>query len=116
LNDAEAAIVPESLVAAAAAISRFDANCNGLIDFGDFVRAVNAPDELVLYFQEKRLPALADVLRVFVGSREEGVPVGTVKLRAACITGCRPRGVCGRRARDFCASEGESELEDGVGG
>jgi ankyrin repeat protein len=67
LVDADAPVVPDSEADAAAAISRFDANCNGLMDFGEFVRAVNAPDELALYFQEKRMPALADALRTLVG-------------------------------------------------
>ena len=34
LTDADAPVVPESEADAAAAISRFDANCNGLMDFG----------------------------------------------------------------------------------
>ena len=67
LTDADAPVVPGSEADAAAAISRFDANCNGLMDFGEFVRAVNVPDELALFFQEKRLPALADALRALVG-------------------------------------------------
>jgi ankyrin repeat protein len=71
LTDADAPVVPESEAEAAAAISRFDANCNGLMDFGEFVRAVNAPDELALFFQEKRMPALADALRVFVGRGQD---------------------------------------------
>jgi flagellar biosynthesis chaperone FliJ len=71
LTDADAPVVPESEAEAAAAISRFDANCNGLMDFGEFERAVNAPDELALYFQEKRLPALADALRSLVGRGQD---------------------------------------------
>jgi ankyrin repeat protein len=71
LIDADAPVVPESEAEAAAAISRFDANCNGLMDFGEFLRAVNAPDELALFFQEKRLPALADALRALVGRGQD---------------------------------------------
>ena len=71
LIDADAPVVPDSEADAAAAISRFDANCNGLMDFGEFVRAVNAPDELALFFQEKRLPALADALRALVGRGQD---------------------------------------------
>ena len=67
LTDADAAVIPDSEAAASAAIFRFDANCNGLMDLGEFERAVHAPDELALYFQEKRLPALADALRALVG-------------------------------------------------
>jgi hypothetical protein len=71
LTDADAPVVPDSEADAAAAISRFDANCNGLMDFSEFVRAVDAPDELALYFQEKRLPALADALRALVGRGQD---------------------------------------------
>ena len=71
LTDADAPVVPDSEADAAAAMSHFDANCNGLMDFGEFVRAVNAPDELALFFQEKRLPALADALRAFVGRGQD---------------------------------------------
>jgi hypothetical protein len=42
-------------------------DCNDAIDLGEFVRMVNAPDELALYFHEKQLPALADALRALVG-------------------------------------------------
>jgi ankyrin repeat protein len=71
LTDADAPVVPDSEAYAAASISRFDANCNGLMDFGEFVRAVNAPDELALFFQEKRMPALADALRALVGRGQD---------------------------------------------
>ena len=71
---ADAPVVPYSEADAAAAISRFDANCNGLMDFGEFVRAVNAPDELALFFQEKQLPALADALRALVGRGSDQLP------------------------------------------
>ncbi len=71
LADADAPVVPESEADAAATISRFDANCNGLMDFSEFVRAVNAPDELALLFQEKWLPALADALRALVGRGQD---------------------------------------------
>jgi hypothetical protein len=71
LVGADAPIIPDSEADATAPISRFDANCNGLMDFGEFVRAVNAPDELALFFQEKRLPALADALRVIVGRGQD---------------------------------------------
>jgi ankyrin repeat protein len=71
LMDADAPVVPDSEADAAAAISRFDAYCNGLMDFGEFERAVNAPDELALFFQEKRMPALADALRALVGRGQD---------------------------------------------
>ena len=71
LIDADAPLVPDSEADAAASISRFNAYCNGLMDFVEFVRAVNAPDELALFFQEKQLPVLADALRAFVGRGQD---------------------------------------------
>ena len=56
LVDADAPIIPDSEADAAASICRFDANCNGLMDFGEFVRAVNAPDELALFFKRSGCP------------------------------------------------------------
>ena len=67
LTEADAPVIPDSDAAAAAAIARFDSNSNGFMEFGEFERAVNVPDELALYFQEKRQPALADALRALVG-------------------------------------------------
>lgn len=37
------------------------------MSFGDFERAIDSPDELALYFREKRQPAFADALRALVG-------------------------------------------------
>ena len=67
LTEADALVIPDSDAAAAATIARFDSNSNGLMELGEFERAVNVPDELALYFQEKRQPALADALRALVG-------------------------------------------------
>jgi hypothetical protein len=67
LTEADAPDIPDSDTAVAATIARFDSNSNGLMEFGEFERAVNVPDELSLYFQEKRQPALADALRALVG-------------------------------------------------
>jgi hypothetical protein len=67
LTAADAPAIPDSDTAAAATIARFDSNSNGLMELGEFERAVNVPDELALYFQEKRQPALADALRALVG-------------------------------------------------
>jgi hypothetical protein len=67
LAEADALVIPDSEAAAAATIARFDSNSNGLMELGEFERAVNVPDELALYFQEKRQPALADALRALVG-------------------------------------------------
>jgi ankyrin repeat protein len=71
LTDADAPVIPDSEATAACTISRFDANCNGLMDFGEFVCAANAPDELALFFQEKQLPVLADALRPLVGRGDD---------------------------------------------
>ena len=51
LVDADAPVVPDCEADAAAAISRFDTNYNGLMDFRAFVCAGNAPDELALFFK-----------------------------------------------------------------
>jgi hypothetical protein len=67
LIDADAPVVPDSDAAAAAAIARFDSSRKGLMNFGEFERAVNLPDDLALYFQEKLQPGLADALRAIVG-------------------------------------------------
>jgi hypothetical protein len=67
LTEVDAPVIPDSDTAAAAAIARFDSNSNGLMELGEFERAVNVPDELALYFQEKRQSALADALRALVG-------------------------------------------------
>ncbi len=66
LIDANAPVVPDCEADAAAIISRFDTNYNGLMDFRAFKCAVNAPDELAAFFREKQLPALADALRALV--------------------------------------------------
>ena len=92
LADADAPVNPDSKVLDACAISRFDANCNGVVDFDEFVRAVNAPDELALFFREKQLPALADALRALVGRGQnqllEVSQLSPEKMRAACAAVC----------------------------
>jgi hypothetical protein len=67
LIELDAPSVPDSEAAAAAAFARFDSSGNGLMNFGDFERAVNLPDDLALYFREKLQPGLADALRAVVG-------------------------------------------------
>ena len=67
LVDADDAVVPSCEAEAAVAILRFGTDRSTLMDFGEFERAVHAPDELALFFQEKQLPALADALRALVG-------------------------------------------------
>ena len=67
LTEADAPVIPDCDAAAAAAIARFDGNSNGVMELGEFERAVSLPDELQLYFQEKQQPVLADALRALVG-------------------------------------------------
>jgi hypothetical protein len=93
LTDAGAPVSPDSKVLDASAFSRFDANCNGVMDFDEFVRAVNVPDQLALYFREKQLPALADALRALVVGRGQDQLLEVSKLspeemRAACSAVC----------------------------
>ncbi len=52
LTAADAPVVPQSESDAAKSIYRFDANCNGLMDFGVCVGAGDAPDELARFLQE----------------------------------------------------------------
>jgi hypothetical protein len=67
LTEIDAPIIPDSDGAALAMIAQFDSNSNGTMEFGEFVSAVNVPDELALYYKEKQQPALADALRALVG-------------------------------------------------
>lgn len=66
LNDADAPVIPDSK-ASSGAIALFDGTSNGHMEFSEFVRSVDMPDELALYFQEKRQPLLADAVRAHVG-------------------------------------------------
>jgi hypothetical protein len=86
LADAGALVPPDSKVLD-------DANCNGVVYFDEFVRAVNAPDELALFFREKQLPVLADALRALVAGRGQDQLLEVSKLspeemRAACTAVC----------------------------
>ena len=91
LTEADAPVIPDCDAAAAAAIARFDGNSNGVMEFGEFVRAVSLPDELQLYFQEKQQPALADALRVLVdrGSdqllRVSRLPASDMRAASAAV-------------------------------
>ena len=96
LADADAPVIPESVEAAALAISHVDVDCNNAIDLGEFVRMVNAPDELALYFHEKQLPALADALRALVGRggdqlrRVSQLSDADTEAAAAAVGSCLP--------------------------
>jgi hypothetical protein len=67
LTDADAPFIPHSAPAAAASPPERNRNSDALLTFSEFARAAHAPDELALYFQEKRQPLLADALRALVG-------------------------------------------------
>ena len=91
LTEADAPVIPDCDAAAAAAIARFDGNSNGVMEFGEFERAVSLPDELQLYFQEKQQPALADALRVLVGRGSDQLlavsrlPASDVRAASAAV-------------------------------
>jgi WD40 repeat protein len=65
--DADAPIIPTSDEEVADVIKQFDANSNGVLEFGEFQSAVNYPDELQLWLSEKQLPLATDALRSLVG-------------------------------------------------
>jgi hypothetical protein len=67
LTEVDAPVIPESQAAAAESIFRFDCSGAGLMNFGAFERAVNLPDDLVLFCEEQQQPLLADALRALVG-------------------------------------------------
>jgi WD40 repeat protein len=74
LRDAHALINPQSDQEVSDVIQQFDLSCNRTLNFAGFQQAVNSPDDLQLWFDEKRLPIAADALRPFVGQ-------GTDQLR-----------------------------------
>jgi hypothetical protein len=92
LTDADAPVIPESEAAAAQTIFLFDCNSNRLMKFCDFERAINQPDELALYFQEKRQPLLADALRALVGRGNDQLlrvsQLSAADMRAASAAVC----------------------------
>jgi len=91
LTEADAPVIPDSDAAAATVIVRFDCNSNGLMEFSEFERAMHLPDELALYFQEKRQPALGDALRALVGRgsdqllRVSQLPPGDMQAASAAV-------------------------------
>jgi hypothetical protein len=92
LTEADALVIPDSEAAAATTIARFDSNSNGLMEFSEFERAVNVSDELSLYFQEKRQPALGDALRAIVGRGSDQLllvsQLSPEDMFAACTAVC----------------------------
>jgi WD40 repeat protein len=67
MRDADAPIIPSSDQELAGIVKQFDANLNGFLEFGEFQQAVNEPDELQVWFNEKQLPLAADALRPLIG-------------------------------------------------
>jgi len=67
MRDADAPIIPSSDQEIASIVKQFDTNCNGFLEFVEFQQAVNEPDELQVWFNEKQLPLAADALRPLVG-------------------------------------------------
>jgi hypothetical protein len=93
LVDADAPVIPDSITAVEAAISRFDVNRNGVVKFGEFLRFVSEPDDLALYFQERHAPALADALRAVVGRGSDQLlrtsQLSSSEILAASAAVCR---------------------------
>jgi WD40 repeat protein len=67
LQDVDAPNIPISVQDIADVMNQFDANSNGVLEFGEFQQAVNEPDELQVWLGEKQLPIAADALRPLVG-------------------------------------------------
>jgi WD40 repeat protein len=71
LQDVEAPNIPTSDPEVEAVIKQFDANSNGVLEFGEFQQVANEPDELQVWLGEKQLPIAADALRPLVGRGSE---------------------------------------------
>jgi hypothetical protein len=90
LADADAPLIPDSKAAAAEMMVHFGAGKSRL-SFTDFARAVIAPDELELFFQEHRIPLLADALRPHVGRGHDQLqrvgllPAETMRAATAAV-------------------------------
>jgi WD40 repeat protein len=67
LQDVDSPNIPISVQDIADVMNQFDANSNGVLEFGEFQQAVNEPDELQMWLGEKQLPIAADALRSLVG-------------------------------------------------
>jgi ankyrin repeat protein len=67
LQDVDAPNIPSSVQDIADVMNQFDANSNGVLEFGEFQQAVNGPDELQMWLGEKQLPIAADAIRPLVG-------------------------------------------------
>ncbi len=67
LRDADAPIIPLGEEEVAEIMKQCDTNYNKSLEFGEFQQVAHAPDELQLWFSEKRLPLAADAVRPLVG-------------------------------------------------
>jgi hypothetical protein len=67
LQDVDAPNIPTSDPEVAGILKQFDANSNGVLEFGEFQQVANEPDELQVWLSEKQLPIAADALRPLVG-------------------------------------------------
>jgi WD40 repeat protein len=67
LQDVDSPTIPISVQDIADVMNQFDANSNGVLEFGEFQQAVNEPDELQVWLGEKQLPICADALRPLIG-------------------------------------------------
>ncbi len=67
LQEVDAPTIPTSVQEVEDIIKQFDANSNGVLEFGEFQQVANEPDELQMWLGEKQLPIAADALRPLVG-------------------------------------------------
>jgi WD40 repeat protein len=71
LRDAHALISPKSALDASDVIQQFDMTGSGSLNFAGFKQAVNHPDELQLWLDERQLPLAADALRPLFGPDDQ---------------------------------------------
>ena len=96
LSAAAAPVMPSAAASSTPTITGLDLklyhNSNGKVEFSEFKRAVAIPDELSLYFQERRQPALADALRALVGCGGDQLlrvsQLSSTDVQAACSAVC----------------------------
>ena len=107
LSAAAAPVIPSCDASSTATITglhyKLYHNSNGMVEFSEFKRAVAMPDELALYFQERRQPALADALRALVGCGGDQLlrvsQLSSADVHAACsaVCACLPEQVLALR-------------------
>ena len=85
-----------ALSAAAAPVIPSPDNISGMVKFSEFERAVALPDDLALYFTERRQPALADAFRALVGCggdqllRVSQLTYADVQVASSAVCACLP--------------------------